>query len=994
MIDPRRKLSKKEIFMTSFDFRPLRTGKYGIRPLVVFFVLGIFMSVPTVGSPYLGLMVKHDLHLSFFTLAALGAAIQTGGIMFAGPLGYIADRTKRTFIVGLGGVINSLAVLGHGLAYTPAIYGLANATDSLAGDLQGIPRSTLMADYIPVEQRVRVNMVLSSYGRVASLLLPIPMALVVERYGWRTPFWFAWIPLMLISLYIMFFMPEPRRGYMERRALGATEEVADREQPKPSWAESWRIVWSVRTLRFLNYASVISSIGGIFTLYTGYYFIEKWHQTPAQIATIRTMEGLVSFFLIASGAGVINYISNLRPQRVLQFQSLIGVLGSLTTILIIIFPILWLNIVFTVATGALASLVAAASGALLLNVMPARARGVASSITAYFILPVIWLRPIVGGVADSIGIQNTLLLSSIFPLMGAIVTFVGARFYEYDVRNQKLSAMATEEHEKSKLLGKTKQLVCRQVDVHYGSVQVLFGVDFDVEQGELIALLGTNGAGKSTLLRAISGLSEASSGAIVFDGDDVTHIPPNEIAGKGIIYMMGGRSGFPSLTVRENLKMGSWLHGTKPDHHRDMERVFEYFPILKQRLDQVVGTLSGGEQQMLALSLAFLSRPKMLLIDELSLGLAPGIVDQLLNIVRAIHEGGTTIVVVEQSVNIALKVAKRAIFMEKGEVKFTGPTEELLNRPDILRSVFLKGATGVGKGSTISAVSGFATGGLPGTSRRGANLADQPNVLEVRGLSKNFGGRPALTNVTFDLRDSEILGIIGANGAGKTTLFDVLSGFQVQESGVILFAGEDISNWTPDARARAGLIRRFQDARLFPTLTVSEVIAIAFERQLEVRNMLMLGLNLPAARRSEKRVRAKVDSLIELMQLEAFRDKFVGELSTGSRRIVDLACVIASGPRVLLLDEPSAGIAQKESEEMGPLLQRVRHQTGCSMIVIEHDMALISQVADELLVLHLGEVMMRGEPKVVLEDERVVAAYLGGAVEAPGSLAVAGVGEG
>jgi branched-chain amino acid transport system ATP-binding protein len=524
--------------------------------------------------------------------------------------------------------------------------------------------------------------------------------------------------------------------------------------------------------------------------------------------------------------------------------------------------------------------------------------------------------------------------------------------------------------------------MCRDVDVHYGSVQVLFGVNLEVQEGELIALLGTNGAGKSTVLRAISGLTEATNGAILYDGDDITHIPPNEIAGRGVVYMQGGRSGFPSLTVRENLELGSWMHGRKPDHEHAMDRVFTYFPILRERLDQVAGTLSGGEQQMLALSQAFLTRPKLLLIDELSLGLAPAIVDQLLEIVRAIHRHGTTVVLVEQSVNTALRIAERAIFMEKGEVRFTGPTAELLHRPDILRSIFLKTATGAGAQRQLEAVSGFATSGLSVAARRGMQLAEAQNILEVKRIDKSFGGHPALRDVSFDLRDGEILGIIGANGAGKTTLFDVLSGFTPEDSGQIWFNGEDITSLAPDARARLGLIRRFQDARLFPTLTVGETIAIYFERQLELRNTLLSGIDLPATRRQERRVRSMVDNLVELMQLGQFRDKFVSELSTGSRRIVDLACVIATGPKVLLLDEPSAGIAQKEAEEMGPLLQRVRFQTGCSMIVIEHDMALISALADELLVMHLGEVMTRGAPKEVLEDERVVAAYLGRPLEA------------
>jgi branched-chain amino acid transport system ATP-binding protein len=311
--------------------------------------------------------------------------------------------------------------------------------------------------------------------------------------------------------------------------------------------------------------------------------------------------------------------------------------------------------------------------------------------------------------------------------------------------------------------------------------------------------------------------------------------------------------------------------------------------------------------------------------------------------------------------------------MEKGEVRFSGLTEDLLHRPDVLRSVFLQGASARSLGGLRSA-----------QQHRGG---DAPVVLDVQHLGKSYGGRPVLTDVSFSLRDGEILGIIGANGAGKTTLFDVLSGFTPADGGAILYGGEDISAWSPHRRARAGLVRRFQDARLFPTLTVAETIAVSFERQLELRTMLLQGIDLPAARRAERSLRTQVDGLVEMLGLQAFRDKFVSDLSTGSRRLVDLACTIAAGPRVLLLDEPSAGVAQREAEEMGPLLQRVRHQTGCAMLVIEHDMALISAVADELLALHLGTVLARGLPAGVLRDQRVVDAYLGRAAEPAGASA-------
>jgi branched-chain amino acid transport system ATP-binding protein len=187
-----------------------------------------------------------------------------------------------------------------------------------------------------------------------------------------------------------------------------------------------------------------------------------------------------------------------------------------------------------------------------------------------------------------------------------------------------------------------------------------------------------------------------------------------------------------------------------------------------------------------------------------------------------------------------------------------------------------------------------------------------------------------------------------------------------------------------------GLGRSFQDARIFPSLTVAENIALGLERHIDVRDHVSALFATPAMRESEADVAYTVDDLIELMGLQAYRDKFVSELSTGSRRIVDLAMSIAHDPIVLLLDEPSSGIAQRETEALGPLLQRIRQETGCAMLVIEHDMPLITSVSDEILALELGGVVLQGTADVVMNDPRVVTSYLGGdlaAIERSGGAA-------
>jgi ABC-type branched-subunit amino acid transport system ATPase component len=205
----------------------------------------------------------------------------------------------------------------------------------------------------------------------------------------------------------------------------------------------------------------------------------------------------------------------------------------------------------------------------------------------------------------------------------------------------------------------------------------------------------------------------------------------------------------------------------------------------------------------------------------------------------------------------------------------------------------------------------------------------------------------------------------------------VLSGFITPSRGRVFLGDYDVTGLSPDARARMGLGRSFQDARIFASLTVAENLAAALERHLEIRDHAASALGLPAAREQEDDIAWAVGDLVELMGLGAFRDKFVSELSTGSRRVVDIAMALAHDPAVLILDEPSSGIAQRETEALGPLLRQIRDETGCALLVIEHDMPLIASICDRLIALDQGRVISVGDPATVLEDPLVVGSYLG-----------------
>ncbi|MDQ1402048.1 MAG: hypothetical protein QOG03_364, partial [Actinomycetota bacterium] len=315
-------------------------------------------------------------------------------------------------------------------------------------------------------------------------------------------------------------------------------------------------------------------------------------------------------------------------------------------------------------------------------------------------------------------------------------------------------------------------------------------------------------------------------------------------------------------------------------------------------------------------------------------------------------------------------IADKAIFMEMGVVRFFVKTRDLVARPDILRAVYVKGTGALTDGAPAGAQRSER-------ERRALAMNEARPVLEVHDLVKRYGGVTAVDGASFALREGEVLGLIGPNGAGKTTIFDMISGYQMPDSGSVIYEGVDITNEPPEQRAQRKLIRRFQDARLFPSLTVYETLLVALEQQLEVKNPVSHALKLPSARRAERRLGTRAERLIELLELGSYRDKFVKELSTGLRRVVDLACVLATEPRVLLLDEPSSGIAQAEAESLAPLMRRIRFETGCSILIIEHDMPLISAVSDELIALERGQVIVRGTPTAVLNDERVIESYLG-----------------
>jgi branched-chain amino acid transport system ATP-binding protein len=954
-------------------------GKAGWYPLLILF--GLNMTDELDRSAYQVLLpdIRDSLGLSNTGILAIVTLAGAAALLLTVPIAHFADRRNRVAIALVGAVVWAFFSLATGLAFTVWVLVVARSGAAIGQGTVFPTHNSLLADYYPIRSRPRVYSLHRAANSVGQILGFLVGAGLATLFTWRAPFIvFAFPTIILVVLGMR--MRDPGRGHFEREAADLGVDTETDELP-PSFAESLRMVWTIRSLRriFLALPFLAASIIGFISLaslmYEEVFGLDAWERAWALIPV-----QLVELAGVALGARLTSRALAGGASKIFGVLGAAAGVACVTALVFAAAP----NIVVAVIANCVisAALVVVGPGVLssLSLAIPPRARSMGFSIGALWVLPGLLVLPLIGWIGDHHGFRwGMVVMVPVFLVGGLVISSVGS-VIDDDIAQVWTGAATRAQMLQDRAAGRLPLLSVRNLQVAYGDVRVLFGVDIDVAEGEIIALLGTNGAGKSTLLKAISGVSPAHRGAVVFDGRDITHAPPEEIAPLGIAQVPGGQGVFPSLTVAENLRAAGWMlrHDAKLRATR-VEEALALFPVLAGRADDAAADLSGGQQQMLALAMAFLNRPKLLMIDELSLGLAPVVVEQLLGVVRDLRDQGTTIILVEQSVNVALTVADTAYFMEKGEIRFHGPTADLLDRPDVLRSVFFQGAaTGLAADAPRVVVHDQRTDGAAPTPAPPTDPTDAGPGLQLDELSVAFGGIRAVESVSFAVAPREVVGLIGPNGAGKTTVLDLISGFTRPDTGRIRLGDVDLTEARPHRRAALGLGRSFQDSRLFPSLTVEETLLVALERWLDVRDPFNAALHLPPFVDSEAAARHRVDELIELLGLEAFRSKFIGELSTGSRRVVDIGCVLAHAPSVVLLDEPSSGIAQREAEALAPLLLRIRDALDASLIVIEHDMSLISSVSDRLVALDQGRIVTVGAPDDVLAHPEVVASYLGG----------------
>jgi branched-chain amino acid transport system ATP-binding protein len=619
-------------------------------------------------------------------IGAIGILTLLVGPLVGLPLSYLADRWKRVPIAVAAAVVWSVASVLTGFA--PVLWVLiALRVIATSGEIVNTPvHGSLMADSYSPQTRMKAFGVYSVGQTVGGALGAILAGALGQAFGWRVPFVVLAIPTFVVILFAS-RMREPARGHHE-----VVESAV-----APPLRDTVRELWRLRSLRYMWFGTAFAAAALIpARIIFPFYLDDEFGVGPTGRGVITGIGTALTLFAALSGTAFIQRHLNVAPSKGLRVFTWLGLAAGVSLVLVSVSPVLGLVVLLLWLIIGLFAVLSPALLAVTAVIASPEMRSTAFALQSIVALAGAPLALIGVAIGDKHPRLALFYLGCLF-LVGLRSFFTAARFIDADVARldpeRRALALAGTTEGASKVLLQTQD-----VTVSYSGVQVLFGVDLEVREGEIVALLGTNGAGKSTILNAISGIVEPDGGNVWFEGEAITGEAPERTVARGIVQVPGGRGVFPRLTVQENLAMGGFLlRRDRATLARRTGEVLDLFPRLRERLQQPAGVLSGGERQMLTLAQSFLLRPRLMLIDELSLGLAPAVVQELLDAVRGINASGTAVVLVEQSVNVALTLAERAYFMEKGEVRFSGPTSELLERSDLLRSVFLEGAAAGGR---------------------------------------------------------------------------------------------------------------------------------------------------------------------------------------------------------------------------------------------------------------------------------------------------------
>jgi ABC-type branched-subunit amino acid transport system ATPase component/sugar phosphate permease len=557
---------------------------------------------------------------------------------------------------------------------------------------------SLLADTYPPRARIRVLAGYRAITVLGQIVAPLLVALLTGPFDltWRGVF-LALGGISVLSSLCALGIRDPGAGRFDTERLHA---AAVDNAPKLGFFEIVRRILLIPTIQRLCGGTLVFGIIAIpFTTFLSSFLVDRWHFDSSQRGlVISTAYGVAIVGLLIYSKLAENTFAT-SPAKVVHQVGYAIIAIVVFIALAAIMPNKFAMVaMFSFAITALI-LTLPGINAVVLSIVDARYRPHAAaligvSLAVGAIIGVLLLN----SVYEEYGSTGTMIALLVPGIIGGLVVRSAGKLIDADI--DRMIDSILEEQDLAELHtqgGRPPLLGAKGINFSYGKLQVLFDVDFTVDDGEMVALLGTNGAGKSTLLKVISGIGLPSSGTIRLDGDDITYLDAERRVRLGISQIPGGRAVFRRMTVVENLRgFGYTLGADKRAVEAAIERCLAAFPRLDERKSSLGATLSGGEQQMLGLCKALILKPRLLLIDELSLGLAPVVVGQLLDLVREINATGTAVVLVEQSVNIALSLVDHAYFMEKGEMRFDGRAADLLDRDDLLRAVFLEGAAKAG----------------------------------------------------------------------------------------------------------------------------------------------------------------------------------------------------------------------------------------------------------------------------------------------------------
>jgi ABC-type branched-subunit amino acid transport system ATPase component/sugar phosphate permease len=685
----------------------LRAAKF--TPLVLMTAAAMVPGTLGYGINLIGVNLERSFHLSNAGLGATAFVAQAAQLLWAVPLALWADRGSRKLVAIISLLIVAVFAPLMGLSPNVWWFVLLYLIASIGFGVNNTVHNSYLADAYPTEGRGRIfswhNLSDPLSGTIGLLLFG---AVVSLTHNWRYGLLLgvAGLPVALLMLRLR----EPEKGANEAshilKSSGMDLQSQQEKAPRVLLGSALTRLLRIRSLYFELVAVAILGFAGTGApLFGNLFFHDKFHLGTAGRSEVETIIGVAGFLGLPVAYMIGDHYFRRAPQRPLAIAGFcISAYGSLFVISLYV-PKLWLCVALQfVAQSAVAPLAICIFLTLAATAPPEMRTicfamfGVYSLVFGGFAGSVV-----LGAVSDAVGglhgIVAALTLIAPVCVAGGVLLLIGSRYVRRDITlviEDVIERFA--EGKRRQAGGELPALQIHNLDFFYGTNQVLFDMNLEIAQGEMVALLGTNGAGKSTLLRAVSGLSHPHRGVIRIFGMNSTYLEPEQIIDQGVALLVGGKMTFSGLSVRDNLRVGG--HTMRRDRARAaraMEEALDAFPALKTRLGQPAGTLSGGEQQMLALARVMMTRPRLLLIDELALGLAPMTVDVLMAMVRRINEEGTTVILVEQSINRAVSLARRCFFIERGEIKFDGPTVELLARDDLLRPVFL-GAAAVGLG--------------------------------------------------------------------------------------------------------------------------------------------------------------------------------------------------------------------------------------------------------------------------------------------------------